>query len=95
MAPKRFREVTSAVSLARPKSKPRVSQLFNTTAALEVFASEADYKRYTELFHGRDLIAGRRFSLSTLTATGLEFEAKLIQCELRSLAAMEQVVFPE
>ena len=64
-------------------------------AAPEVFSSEEDYRGYIELFHGRDLVAGRRFSLSTLTATGLEFEAKLTQCELRSLTAMEQKVFPE
>ena len=66
-----------------------------STAAPEVFASEANYKRYTELFHRRDLIVGRRFSLFTLTATGLEFEDKLLQCGLRSLAAIEQEVFPE
>ena len=80
MTHKRSRENTSAVSLARLSSKLRVSQLFNTMAAPEVFASEDDYRRYTELFHGRDLIAGRRFNLSTLTAMGLEFEARLIHC---------------
>ena len=95
MAPKRSHKVTAAVSLARPKSKLHVSQLLSTMAALEVFASEEDYKHYTELFYGRDLIAGRRFNLSALTVTGLEFEARLIQCGLRSLATMEQEVFPE
>ena len=58
-------------------------------AVSEVFASEDDYRHYTELFHGRDLVVGRRFNLSTLTATGLEFEVRLIQCGLRSLAAMK------
>ena len=95
MALKRSWEVTSIVSPARPKSKSRISQFFNTMVALEVFSSKEDFRRYTELFHGRDLVAGRRFSLSTLTATGLEFEAKLIQCRLWSLTAMEQKVFPE
>ena len=95
MALKRSREVTSVVSPTRPESKPRVSQLFSTIAALEVFASEAYYRCYTELFHERDLVAGRRFSLSTLTATKLEFEEKLTQCGLRSLATMEQEVFSE
>ena len=78
MVPKRSQEDTSAISPARPMSKPRISQLVNTMAALEVFSLEEDYRCYTELFHGRDLVAGRRFSLSTLTATGLEFEVKLI-----------------
>ena len=77
MAPKRSREDTTVVSPARPRSKPRISQFLSTMAALEVFASEDDYKLYTELFYGRDLVAGRRFNLSTLTATGLEFEARL------------------
>ena len=95
MAPKRSREDTSVVSPARPKFKPRVSQLFSTMAALEVFISEDDYRRYTKLFYGRDLVAGRRFNLSTLTVRGLEFEARLIKCGLRSLAVMEQEVFPE
>ena len=63
--------------------------------ALELFASEVEYRRYSEFFHGRDLVAGRRFNLFTLTATGLQFEEKLTQCELRSLAIMEQDVFPE
>ena len=64
-------------------------------AALEVFTSEEDFRRYTELFHERELVVGRRFNLSTLTTTRLEFEARLIQCELQSLATMEQEVFPE
>ena len=95
MAPKRSREVTTEVSSVRPRSKPRVSQLPNSAAALELFTSEVNFRRYSELFHGRDLVAGRRFNLSTLTATGLHFEEKLIQSGLRSLAAMEQDVFPE
>ena len=77
MAPKRSREVTAEVSPARPRSKPRVSQLLSITAALELFSSEASFQYYSEFFHGRDLVAGRRFSLSTLTATGLQFEEKL------------------
>ena len=95
MAPKRSREVTAEVSPARPKSKPRVSQLLSITATLELFSSEASFRRYSEFFHGRDLVAGRRFSLSTLTTTGLQFEEKLTQCGLRSLATMEQDVFLE
>ena len=95
MAPKRSQEDTATVSPARPRSKLRISQLFSTMAAPKVFASEANYRCYTELFHGRDLVVGRRFNLSTLTATRLEFEDKLIQCGLRSLATMEQVVFPK
>ena len=82
MAPKRSREDTSVVSLARLRSKSRVSQLLSTMMALEVFASEDDYRHYTELFHGRDLVVGRRFNFSTLTIMGLEFEARLIQCRL-------------
>ena len=89
MAPKRSWEVTSEVSPARPKFKPRVSQLLSITAALELFASEVSFRCYSEFFHGRDLVVRRRFSLSTLTATRLEFEEKLTQCRLRSLAAME------
>ena len=89
MAPKRSQEDTTAVSPARPRSKPHVSQLFSSTVALKVFSSEAYYRHYTEFFHGRDLIASRRFSLSTLTAIRLEFEEKLTQCGLRSLAVME------
>ena len=92
MAPKRSREVTTEVSQTRPRSKPRVSQLLNITAASELFALEVDFKCYTEFFHGRDLVAGRRFSLSTLTTTGLEFEEKnsraammLSNCETHSL----------
>ena len=95
MAPKRSREVTSEVSPTRPRSKPRVSQLPSTAAAPELFTSEVSFWRYSELFHGRDLVAGRRFKLSTLTAIGLHFEEKLIQSGLRSLATMEQDVFPE
>ena len=64
-------------------------------AAPELFTSEGSFRRYSELFHGRDLVAGRRFNLSTLTAIGLHFEEKLIQSGLRSLVAMEQDVFPE
>ena len=95
MAPKRSREVTADVSPARPRSKPRVSQLPSTAAAPELFTSEGNFRRYSELFHGRDLVAGIRFNLSTLTATGLLFEEKLIQCGLQSLAIMEHDVFPE
>ena len=95
MAPKRSREVTAEVSPAKPRSKPRVSQLLSITVAPELLSSEASFRRYFEFFHGRDLIAGRRFSLSTLTAIGLQFEEKLTQCGLRSLATMEQDVFPE
>ena len=58
-------------------------------ADLEVFASEEDYRCYTELFHGRDLVVGRRFNFSTLTIMGLEFEVRLVQCGLRSLATKE------
>ena len=95
MAPKRSREVTTEVSPARPRSKPRVSQLPSTAAALELFTSEVSFRHYSELLHSRDLVAGRRFNLSTLTAIGLHFEEKLIQSGLRSLAAMEQDVFLE
>ena len=95
IAPKRSREVTSEVSSARPRSKPCVSQLLSITAALELFASKASFWHYSEFFHGRDLVAGRKFNLSTLTATGLQFEEKLTQCGLRSLATIEQDVFPE
>ena len=63
--------------------------------ALELFTYEVSFRRYSELFHGRDLVAGRRFNLSTLTATELHFEEKLIQSGLRSLATMEQDIFPE
>ena len=38
---------------------------------------------------------GIRFNFSTLTATELQFEETLTQCGLRSLATMEQDVFPE
>ena len=79
MAPKRSREVTNEVLPARPKSKLRVSQLPCVTAALELFSSEASFRRYSEFFHGRDSVARRRFNLSTLTATGLQFEEKLTQ----------------
>ena len=95
MAPKRSREFTTEVSPARPRSKLRVSQLASTAAALELFTSEGSFRRYSELFHGRDLVAGRRFNLSTLTATGLHFEEKLIKSGLRSLTTMEQDVFPK
>ena len=64
-------------------------------AALEFFSSEVNFRRYSELFHGRDLVAGRRFNLSTLTTIELLFEEKLIQSGLRSLATMEHDVFPE
>ena len=64
-------------------------------AAPELFTSEGSFRHYSELFHGRDLVVGRRFNLSTLTATGLHFEEKLIQSGLRSLDTMEQDVFPE
>ena len=82
MAPKRSREVTTEVSPTRPRSKPRVSQLPSIAAALELFSSEVSFRCYSEFFHGRDLVAGRRFNLSTLTAIGLLFEEKLIQCGL-------------
>ena len=82
MPPKRSREDTSRVSPVRPRSKSCVSQLLSIMAIPEVFASEEDYRRYIELFHGRELIARRRFNLSTLTATGLEFEVRLIKCRL-------------
>ena len=82
MAPKRSREVTAEVLPARPRSKPCVSQLPGVTAALELFSSEASFRRYSKFFHGRDLVAGRRFNLSTLTAADLQFEEKLSQCEL-------------
>ena len=95
MALKRSREVTTEVSPARPRSKLRVSQLPSTAVAPELFTSEVSFRRYSELFHGRDLVVGRRFNLSTLTATKLHFEEKLIQSGLRSLATMEQDVFPE
>ena len=95
MAPKRSREVIAEVLPARPQSKPRVSQLPSIAAALELFSSQVCFRRYSEFFHSRDLVAGRRFKLSTLTATGLLFEEKLIQCGLRSLATMEHDVFPE
>ena len=78
MAPKRSREVTTEVSPARPRSKPRVSQLPSIAAAPELFSSEVNFRRYSEFFHGRDLVVGRRFNLSTLTAIGLLFEEKLI-----------------
>ena len=73
MAPKRYREVTAEVLPVRPRSKPRVSQLPGVTAAPELFSSEASFWHYSEFFHGRDLVAGRRFNLSTLTATELLF----------------------
>ena len=95
MAPKRSREVTTEVLPARLRSKPRVPQLPGVTAASEIFSSEASFWRYSEFFHGRDLVAGRRFSLFTLIAIGLQFEEKLTQCGLRSLATMEQNVFFE
>ena len=93
------REETTVVSPAKPRFKPRISQLLSTMAALgsstEDFASELDFRRYTELFHGCELVAGRRFNLSCLTTIGLQFEAKLVQCEIRSLAVMDQDVYPE
>ena len=95
MAPKRSREVTTEVSPARPRSKPRVSQFLSITVALELLSSKASFRRYSEFFHGRDLVAGGRFNLPTLTATGLQFEEKLTQCGLRSLTIIEQDVFPE
>ena len=95
MALKKSREFTTEVSPARPRSKPRVSQLASIAAAPELFTSEGSFRRYSELFHGRDLVAGRRFNLSALTSTWLQFEEKLVHCGLRSLATMEQDVFPE
>ena len=84
MAPKRSKEFTTEASLARPQSKLRVSQLASTAAAPELFPSEDSFWRYSELFHGRDLVVGRRFNLSTLTATGLHFEEKLIKCDFEA-----------
>ena len=75
MAPKRMRQETEEDSLVKTNAKQRISQLLSTVLALrstsEAFSTIADYLRYSDYFHEREIVFGRRFNLSCLSTTGL------------------------
>lgn len=99
MAPKRSRVSLEAEPAGKGSSKHQrslqMSEIPVPAFSEAIFSSASVFQRYTQHFHGRDIVFGRRFDLSALSATGLQFEDLLVQSGLRNLAILEDIVFPE
>ena len=55
-----MRQDAKEVSLVKPSAKQRISQFLNTILAprstSEAFSTMADYARYLDYFHGREIV---------------------------------------
>ena len=99
MAPKRSRQDAEVVSLVKPSTKQRLSQFLSTVptprSTSEAFSTMADFKRYSNFFHGREIAFGHRFNLAHLSTTRFQFKRMLVQSGLHSLAVLDQDLLPE
>ena len=99
MAPKRMKKVTVDASPMKATKKQKISHILNAllipSSSPKIFSIDKDFRRYCTYFHGQEIIFGRSFNLSCLSATRLRFTELLSQSDINSLALLEQDVFPK